>query len=101
MNHKGRHQRGYLPHCDFPRSIQAITFRLGDALPTNVIASWKKELAADIHSFDQKLAELAKAELCRRVAVYKDKGHGSRLLAYSEHASTVQDCIIKGHGWTR
>ncbi|MDR2112035.1 MAG: transposase [Candidatus Accumulibacter sp.] len=36
--HKTWYSRGYLPHCDVPGLIQAITFRLHDALPAEILA---------------------------------------------------------------
>ena len=27
------HERGYLPHCDFPGLVQFVTFRLADSSP--------------------------------------------------------------------
>ncbi len=98
MNHKGRHHRGYLPHCDFSGSIQFITFRLSDAVASGVISSWKMELAEDLHSSDQRLATLAKETLRKRLAVYEDAGHGYCLLADQLHAGIVQDCLLKNHG---
>ena len=29
----GWHERGYLPHCDFPNVVQFVTFRLEDSMP--------------------------------------------------------------------
>ena len=29
----GWHERGYLPHCDFPGLVQFVTFRLADSMP--------------------------------------------------------------------
>ncbi len=34
---KGIHTRGYLPHWGFNNSTQAITFRLADSVPAQVI----------------------------------------------------------------
>lgn len=34
---KGIHTRGYLPHWDFAKSTQAVTFRLADSVPADVI----------------------------------------------------------------
>jgi putative transposase len=34
---KGWHSRGYLPHFDSPETVQFVTFRLADSLPTAVI----------------------------------------------------------------
>ncbi len=45
--HKGWHSRGYLPHLDVAGEIQALTFRLADALPTKVVEGLKMELARE------------------------------------------------------
>lgn len=34
MSYKGWHSRGYLPHFDSPETVQFVTFRLADSLPT-------------------------------------------------------------------
>ena len=31
--HRGWYHRGYLPHCDQPGLLQAITYHLADSLP--------------------------------------------------------------------
>ena len=43
--HKGWHSRGFLPHLDAAEIQQAITFRLADALPKQVVDGWKRELS--------------------------------------------------------
>lgn len=42
--HRGWHSRGYLPHWDHPGMIQSLNFRLGDAMPREVLDRWKSEL---------------------------------------------------------
>lgn len=96
--HKGIHDRGYLPHWDFEGSVQAITFRLGDALPKQVIKEWKRELAEDLESPDRQLSQRARAELHRRIARYEDAGHGSCLLTNPDCARIVQGLLVAGHG---
>jgi len=44
FRHKGWHSRGYLPHLDAPGELQALTFRLADALPAKLVLRWKIEL---------------------------------------------------------
>jgi REP element-mobilizing transposase RayT len=88
---KGIHSRGYLPHWDFAKSVQAITFRLADSVPKNVILKWKQELASTgDDAFIQK-------ELHRRIAKYEDAGHGKNFLADKTCASSVQDKLIAIH----
>jgi type I restriction enzyme R subunit/putative DNA methylase len=40
----GWHERGYLPHCDFPNLIQFVTFRLADSLPAARRGEWEQLL---------------------------------------------------------
>src|SRR5216684_8537494 len=41
--HKNWHSRGYLPHCDTPGLLQAVTFRLADSLPADVLDRLRQE----------------------------------------------------------
>jgi REP element-mobilizing transposase RayT len=43
---KGWHSRGYLPHFDAEYVVQAVTFRLGDSLPAEVVRSLQYRLYA-------------------------------------------------------
>ena len=52
--HKHWHSRGYLPHCDTPELIQAITFRLFDALPAETCQRLQNE-ASDKPDMRKKL----------------------------------------------
>ncbi len=96
--HKGIHSRGYLPHWDFADSVQAITFRLADSLPYTVVNAWKQELNERIASNNPEHSRKALAELHRRIASYEDAGHGACLLKTTEHATIVQDQLIKTNG---
>jgi REP element-mobilizing transposase RayT len=85
--HKGWHSRGYLPHFDIGEIQQAITFRLADALPREVIIRWQQEL----ESTD---SEPAQEQLRIRIARYEDAGHGSCLLRDPAHAELVQNTLL-------
>ena len=37
----GWHERGYLPHCDFPGLVQFVTFRLADSMPASSCGEWE------------------------------------------------------------
>ena len=37
----GWHERGYLPHCDFPGIVQFVTFRLADSMPESRRGEWE------------------------------------------------------------
>ncbi|RYD38799.1 MAG: transposase [Verrucomicrobiaceae bacterium] len=95
MSHRGIHDRGYLPHWDFDGSLQAITFRLGDALPEHVILSWKSELALMLQHPDQSIAEQAAKELRKRIARHEDAGYGACIL--KDHGHVLQEILISSH----
>jgi len=88
---KGIHSRGYLPHWDFAQSLQAVTFRLADSVPTAVINQWKAEL----NEIPDDCAR--EYELHRRVAHFEDCGHGACVLHRHDCASIVQSKLINGH----
>lgn len=88
---KGIYTRGFLPHWDFEKSTQAITFRLADSVPKSVIAAWKAELA---NLPEEKSRQ---RELHRQISKYEDAGHGSSVLARPELAAIVQRKLIEGH----
>ena len=43
----GWHERGYLPHCDFPGLVQFVTFRLADSMPASRRGEWEHLLAIE------------------------------------------------------
>lgn len=43
----GWHERGYLPHCDFPGLVQFATFRLADSMPAARRREWEHLLAIE------------------------------------------------------
>jgi REP element-mobilizing transposase RayT len=75
----GWHSRGYLPHCDKPGLIQLVTFRLGDAMPSNRRHEWEKLLAIE----DER-------ERRTKLEAYLDKGHGTCHLKRPEIAAIVE-----------
>ena len=91
--HKGWHNRGYLPHLDCPGLIQAITFRLADAVPKKVIDRWKVDLeregATDI--------ERQKA-LRKNIALFEDAGHGVCELRNPSCAAVMRDALFHFDG---
>lgn len=86
MTHLGWYTRGYLPHCDAPGALQAITFRLADSLPLDVL----KRMEWDVESFpeDEKSRGLRK-----RINDWLDTGHGSCILSRPECAAIVVDAF--------
>lgn len=89
--HKGWHSRGYLPHLDAPGELQALTFRLRDAVPKTVIERWHQELLMETEA-------TASAELRTRISRYEDAGHGDCLLKFPQHAEAVESCLLYSDG---
>jgi putative transposase len=83
--HKDWHSRGYLPHCDVPGLIQSITFRLGDSLPSEVVAT----ALADKPSSDQRR---------ERLEVLLNAGRGDCWLALDDIAALVQKALLHFDG---
>ncbi len=89
---KGIYNRGFLPHWDFDGSLQAVTFRLADSVPKEVIDKWQRELLTlpdEKTRFNQ---------LHARIAKYEDAGHGSAVLRNPDIAQILQNKLIDGHG---
>ena len=83
---KGWHSRGYLPHLDAPDLVQAVTFRLADALP-GAIAERIRQQAKDDATLRRRL-----------VAGQLDAGHGSCRLRGGEAASLVEEALLHDDG---
>jgi hypothetical protein len=81
--HKGWYVPRALPHFDSPEVTQAITFRLADALPRDVVAARKDETAA-AHR--------------RRLSAALDAGHGECLLRDRALAEIVEAALLHGVG---
>ncbi len=90
-SHKGWTSRGYLPHFDEPCVLQSITFRLADALPEKIIATWREELRL---CGNEPASDPRVIELRRRVEKYEDLGHGTCLLADARIAEIVQGALL-------
>lgn len=84
-DHRGWHARGYLPHLDAADVVQAVTFRLADSLPADVLLRLKDT------------AENDAGRLRRAVARQLDAGHGGCLLSRPEAAAAVQDALLRFH----
>ena len=90
-SHLGWYSRDYLPHFDRPGLVQAITFRLADALPSEVLERWKLELAKE--------SDLARdLETRKRVEAWIDAGHGCCALRDERIASLVEDALLHFDG---
>jgi len=88
---KGIHNRGYLPHWDFNKSTQAVTFRLADSVPAGVIKQWNRELSSIPDD------ESREKELHKLISKYEDAGHGEAVLRNPECAGIIQSKLIDGH----
>ena len=88
---KGIHTRGYLPHWDFEKSTQAVTFRLADSVPAEALRGWNREIISilDITTREKELHKL--------IAKYEDGGHGGSVLKIPECAAIIQGKLIEGH----
>jgi putative transposase len=87
----GWRSRGYLPHLDSRHAIQAITFRLNDALPKMVVDLLDQELSQG--------PELERArEKRRRIDKLIDAGFGSCLLRDPGAAHVVEQGLLIGDG---
>lgn len=79
--HKGWYSRGYLPHLDAPETVQAITFRLADSLPAEVLDRLKDD-----------------PDRRRKVEALLDAGGGSGLLREPAVAMIVDDALLHFDG---
>jgi putative transposase len=74
---RGWHSRGYLPHFDSPETIQFVTFRLADSLPSAVIEALQAE-----------------ADAVQRIDHELDGGLGACWLRRPEISELVQDALL-------
>jgi len=89
--HRGWHSRGYLPHWDHPGMIQAITFRLADSLPQQVLHRWREQLSS--------LSQTQHAsQLAHKIADYLDAGHGICVLRDSRVGGLVENALLHFDG---
>ena len=84
--HRGWHSRGYLPHLDAANELQAVTFRLADALPRKVVERWKREFLALEGNREQLLHQ--------KITRFEDSGYGSCVLKVPEIAEIVQRTFL-------
>jgi putative DNA methylase len=83
--------RGYVPHFDSTDVTQAITFRLADALPRQVVETWQDELA----HLPEREADI---EQRRRIERYLDAGYGVALLRDERVARPVERALLHFDG---
>jgi putative transposase len=82
----GWHERGYLPHFDFPGLVQFVTFRLADSLPASQRGEWEHLLALeDLREKRTKLEE------------YLDRGVGECWLRDPRIAKLCEEAMLFFH----
>lgn len=78
----GWHERGYLPHCDFPGLVQFVTFRLADSMPASLRGEWEHLLKIeDVRERRTKLEE------------YLDRGAGECHLRAPRIAKLCEEAL--------
>lgn len=82
--HLGWYSRGYLPHCDHPGLLQAITYHLADSLPATAVARIEAELSL-------LPSDRQDPERRRRHDAWLDAGHGSCVLSEPALAACIVD----------
>jgi putative transposase len=83
----GWHQRGYLPHCDYPGLIQFITFRLADSMPISRRGEWEKLLSIENDR-----------ERRKKLEEYLDRGLGECHLGNPCIAQLATAALLHFHG---
>ncbi len=82
----GWHERGYLPHCDYPGLVQFVTFRLADSMPDSRRGEWEHLLKIE----DDR-------EKRTRLEEYLDRGIGKCHLRDPRIAQIVEDAMLHFH----
>jgi len=80
----GWHERGYLPHCDFPGLVQFVAFRLVDSMPASRRGEWEHLL--NIEDDREKRTKLEQ---------YLDRGVGQCHLRDPQAATIAEDAIVE------
>ncbi len=83
----GWHERGYLPHCDYPGLTQLITFRLADSMPAARRGEWEHLLS--IEDTTEKRTKLEE---------YLDCGVGTCALRDADIAQRMEGALQHFHG---
>jgi len=87
LGQPGWSSRGYIPHYDAEGQTQHVTFRLADALPTEVLEKWEE----DLRILPEGEAKRRKYKL---VEQYLDAGHGECFLQDPRCAEIVQNALL-------
>ena len=82
----GWHERGYLPHCDYPGLVQFVTFRLADSMPASRRAEWEHLLRIeDVREKRTKLED------------YLDRGFGECQLRNPRIGQLAESALLHFH----
>lgn len=81
--HKEWYSRGYLPHFDHVGLIQVVTFRLLDALPTDLLEKLEKAVSKEND-----------VEKRKRIEAWLDAGYGSCWLRDPRIAAIVEEALL-------
>ena len=82
----GWHERGYLPHCDYPGLVQFVTFRLEDSMPASRRSEWEHLLA--IEDLRERRTKLE---------AYLDQGFGECQLRDHRVAQIAEEALLHFH----
>jgi type I restriction enzyme R subunit/putative DNA methylase len=82
----GWHERGYLPHCDFPNLVQFVTFRLEDSMPASRRSEWEHLLKIEDNR-----------EKRTKLEEYLDRGVGECRLRNPFIAKIAEDALLRFH----
>jgi len=82
----GWHERGYLPHCDFPNLVQFVTLRLADSMPESRRGEWEHLLK--IEDDREKRTKLEE---------YLDRGIGECHLRNAQIAQLCEEALLFFH----
>jgi REP element-mobilizing transposase RayT len=82
----GWHERGYLPHCDYPDLVQFVTIRLEDSMPASRSGEWEHLLALD-NVREKRL----------RLEEYLDRGIGECHLRDPRIAAVTEQAFLHHH----
>ena len=82
----GWHERGYLPHCDYPGLVQFVTFRLADSMPESRRGEWEHLLKIE----DDR-------ERRTKLEEYLDRGVGECHLRDSRVAKIAEAAMLHFH----
>ncbi len=98
-------QGAYLPHWTRSGATYAVTFRLGDALPAEILEGWRDQRNRIVRQAEEQgrqLTDHEQRELARlyseRVDSYLDAGHGQCHLGLEEVAELTQNALLHFDG---